>query len=489
MTNVIQNVYPKDLTMSLASNHVEREKKLFTGAEDRIFVPDGGPFYSQSLIIKDNNGKVLKPQVEYQLLYLNEGATIESGRDVVTVINVLKSTIPYVMLDYRVVGGGYGNTVNAIIQEITKAGPIQKNVDWNVNVFGKPVQFPPAPHYHTPDSFSDWKMIYTQLEGMRKAILVGDDPSWESHYNYIDRVINALEQNFNGTLNNYATKSFVSGAIGSIDLTVDLSGYYKKTEVDTRITQVDGKINGVTGDLSTNYYTKSQSDAKYPLKTASFTKSESDGKYALKSDSYNKSESDGKYALKTQLSGYVTTNTLNQLDIKLSNRINQAIEGSGVDLSGYYTKLQTYAKSEVYSKSETYSRSQVYSTSEIDAKLRAMGLDISSVTTSVNNFVPTYRIVNKSGNYTVLSADLKGDTIIRCISGNATTITLPAIGSGMTIGTTITIRQVGAGIVTINGASGVNISPADSLKLRRAGVTATLVYVSNNSFDLITELE
>lgn len=489
MTNVIQNVYPKDLTMSLASNHVEREKKLFTGAEDRIFVPDGGPFFSQSLIIKDNNGKVLKPQVEYQLLYLNEGATIESGRDVVTVINVLKSTIPYVMLDYRVVGGGYGNTVNAIIQEITKAGPIQKNVDWNVNVFGKPVQFPPAPHYHTPDSFSDWKMIYTQLEGMRKAILVGDDPSWESHYNYIDRVINALEQNFNGTLNNYATKSFVSGAIGSIDLTVDLSGYYKKTEVDTRITQVDGKINSVTGDLSTNYYTKSQSDAKYPLKTASFTKSESDGKYALKSDSYNKSESDGKYALKTQLSGYVTTNTLNQLDIKLSNRINQAIEGSGVDLSGYYTKLQTYAKSEVYSKSETYSRSQVYSTSEIDAKLRAMGLDISSVTTSVNNFVPTYRIVNKSGNYTVLSADLKGDTIIRCISGNATTITLPAIGSGMTIGTTITIRQVGAGIVTINGASGVNISPADSLKLRRAGITATLVYVSNNSFDLITELE
>lgn len=488
MTNVIQNVYPKDLTMSLASNHVEREKKLFTTAEDRIFVPDGGPFYSQSLIIKDNNGKVLKPQVEYQLLYLNEGATIESGRDVVTVINVLKSTIPYVMLDYRVVGGGYGNTVNAIIQEITKAGPIQKNVDWNVNVFGKPVQFPPAPHYHTPDSFSDWKMIYTQLEGMRKAILVGDDPSWESHYNYIDRVINALEQNFNGTLNNYATKSFVSGAIGSIDLTVDLSGYYKKTEVDTRITQVDGKINGVTGDLSTNYYTKSQSDAKYPLKTASFTKSESDGKYALKSDSYNKSESDGKYALNTQLSGYVTTNTLNQLDIKLSNQINQAISGSGVDLSGYYTKLQTYAKSEVYSKSETYSRSQVYSTSEIDAKLRAMGLDISSVTTSVNNFVPTYRIVNKSGNYTVLSADLKGDTIIRCISDNATTITLPAIGSGMTIGTTITIRQVDAGIVTINGASGVNISPTDSLSLRRAGITATLVYVSNNSFDLITEL-
>lgn len=42
MTNVIQNVYPKDLTMSLASNYIEGEVKAFSKAEDRIFVPDGG---------------------------------------------------------------------------------------------------------------------------------------------------------------------------------------------------------------------------------------------------------------------------------------------------------------------------------------------------------------------------------------------------------------------------------------------------------------
>ena len=365
MTNVIQNVYPKDLTMSLASNHVEREKKLFTGAEDRIFVPDGGPFYSQSLIIKDNNGKVLKPQVDYQLLYLNEGATIESGRDVVTVINVLKSTLPYVMLDYRVVGGGFGNTVNAIMQEITKAGPIQKNVDWNVNVYGKPVQFPPAPHYHTPDAFTDWKMVYTQLEGMRKAIIVGDDPSWESHYNYLNRVVNNVEENINGALNNYATKAYVASAIGSIDLKVDLSGYYKKTEIDTRLTTLDGKISTATNSLGTDYYTKTVADGKYALKTASYTKSESDGRYPLKADNYTKAESDGRYALKTQLSGYVTTNALNQLDLKLSNQINQAISGSVVDLSGYYTRTQTYAKTEVYNKNETYAKTEVYAKGEV----------------------------------------------------------------------------------------------------------------------------
>ena len=490
MTNVIQNVYPKDLTMSLASNHIEREKKLFTGAEDRIFVPDGGPFYSQSLIIKDNNGTILKPQVDYQLLYLNEGATIESGRDVVTVINVLKSTLPYVMLDYRVVGGEFGNTVNAIMQEITKAGPIQKNVDWNVNVYGKPVQFPPAPHYHTPDSFTDWKMVYTQLEGMRKAIIVGDDPSWESHYNYLNRVVNNVEENINGALNNYATKAYVASAIGSIDLKVDLSGYYKKTEIDTQLTAIDGKINTATNSLGTDYYTKTVADGKYALKTASYTKSESDGRYPLKADNYTKTESDGRYALKTQLSGYVTTNELNQLDLKLSNQINQAISGGSVDLSGYYTKTQTYAKTEVYNKNETYAKSETYSRSEIDSKLSTLNQAVTNINSAVSNFVPKYRIVSIADNYTVISADLKGDTIIRSTKAGDCRVTIPAIGANMVVGHVISIRQVSAtGNVTIVGASGVTINPNDSLVLRRAGSTATLVYVANNTFDLITELE
>ncbi len=488
MTNVIQNVYPKDLTMSLASNHIEREKKLFTGAEDRIFVPDGGPFYSQSLIIKDNNGTILKPQVDYQLLYLNEGATIESGRDVVTVINVLKSTLPYVMLDYRVVGGEFGNTVNAIMQEITKAGPIQKNVDWNVNVYGKPVQFPPAPHYHTPDSFTEWKMVYTQLEGMRKAIIVGDDPSWESHYNYLNRVVNNVEENINGALNNYATKAYVASAIGSIDLKVDLSGYYKKTEIDTQLTAIDGKINTATNSLGTDYYTKTVADGKYALKTASYTKSESDGRYPLKADNYTKAESDDRYALKTQLSGYVTTNELNQLDLKLTNQINQSISGGSVDLSGYYTKTQTYAKTEVYNKNEAYAKSETYSRAEIDGKLSTLNQAVTNINSAVSNFVPKYRIVSKSTSYVLVAADLKGDTIVRCTGEGATTITLPAIGSEMTIGTVVSIRQAGAGAVTIAAASGVTINPSDSLTLRRAGITATLLYVANNTFDLITEL-
>lgn len=483
MTNVIQTIYPKDLTMTLASNHIEREVKQFTSAQDRIFVPDGGPFFSQSLILKDSNGRLLKPQVEYKLLYLNEEATLESGRDVVSVIWVMSETISSVLIDYRVVGGPYGNTVNAIMQEIQKAGPIKKNVDWNSNVYGKPTQFPPAPHFHTPDTFTGWNMIYEQLEGIRKAIISGDDASWESHYNYISRLIGTLEFNLNGKFTGYATLSQLNSAISGLELNVDLTNYFTKTQVTSAIQSATNATTAVADNLAVNYYTKVASDARYPLKTDSYTKAESDAKYPIKGNVYTKTESDAKYLTSVSLNGYYTTSSA----VSLENRLNVKIEGildavPDLDLSGYYTKSQTYAKTDVYSKTQTYSNTQ------IDAKIAALETQVTSLTNTLNAFIPKYRIISRSGNYSVAYADLKGDTILRCTSGTASTVTLPAVGASMQIGHVFNIRQVGAGAVTITGVSGVVINPTDSLVLRRAGSTATLVYVANNTFDLISEL-
>ena len=228
MPNFIDNVYPKDLTMSLASNHIEREIKEFTVAQDRIFVPDGGPFFTDSLIIKDNSGNLLVPTLDYKLLYLNEAASIESGRDVVTVIWITSETIPNVILDYRVVGGGYGNTVNAIIQELNKSGPIFRNVDWNIHVYNKPSQFPAAPHYHIPADFTGWEMIYRQLEGIRKAIIGGDLPAWQAHYNYIRSLFKNFADNLRLDLENYMKKD-------------DLRDYYTRKEVDDLLADLKAK--------------------------------------------------------------------------------------------------------------------------------------------------------------------------------------------------------------------------------------------------------
>lgn len=209
MSNLYDNVYPLDLTMSLESNYILSEEKIFSEAADRIFVPDAGPFYAESLILYDSNGTLLIPELDFKLLYLNESATVDSGRDVVTVIWILTETIPSILFEYRVVGGEYGNTVYAILQELRNGGPINRNVDWNSNVFNKPALFPAAPHYHTPETFTDWEMIYKQLEGIRTAIVGGDLPAWQAHYSYL----RSLFRNLN--FDNYYTKDEVDDMLNN----------------------------------------------------------------------------------------------------------------------------------------------------------------------------------------------------------------------------------------------------------------------------------
>lgn len=286
MANVDPSLYPKDLTMSLESNHVQNEVKEFNNAEDRIFVPNGGPFYTDSLLIKHGTtGELLKPHTQFQLLYLHETATQESNKDVVSVIRILDETIPSVKLEYRVIGGEYGNTYYGIIQELTKSGPIKKNVDWNVNVFNKPVVFPPAPHFHTPDSFTGWDMIYTQLDGIRKAIIRGDEPSWASVYRYIDRYITNSNSNIVQTIKDITNKVDNRYSNEQIDkkirdatadntyvttqtLGTQLDNYYIKSETYTK-EEVDNKVSIVDNNF-TNYYNKQELDRKIKVSDPAF---------------------------------------------------------------------------------------------------------------------------------------------------------------------------------------------------------------------------
>jgi hypothetical protein len=167
-------------------------------------------------------------------------------------------------------------------------------------------------------------MVYTQLDGIRKAIVVGDDPSWESHYNYVDRKVLQVEQNLNTNLDNYATKTHVSQLVSGLDFSVDMSNYFTRAEVDNKLTTISGNFDNISNNLTGNYYTKTQSDARYPLMTDVFTKQQSDGKYALKSDSYTKSISDSRYLAPSSLNNYATTGSINSLESRLITRIDNA---------------------------------------------------------------------------------------------------------------------------------------------------------------------
>lgn len=239
-----QHVFPLDLTMKLSSNHIVNEVKQFTSPADRLFVPNAGPFYTESMVIKTSSGRLLQPITEYKLLYMNEDATIASNRNVCAVIQILNESLNEVHLDYRVIGGEYGDTVYGILQELDKAGPIVKQIDWKTNVYNKPTEYPPAPHFHRADDFSDWDKVWVELEGIRKAIIVGDEQSWAAVFRYFNRRIEFMEGNIsNSVINN------VNGILGGFVTHTDLNNYYTKADINRLLEESDVKLSNDAGNL------------------------------------------------------------------------------------------------------------------------------------------------------------------------------------------------------------------------------------------------
>lgn len=160
------------------------------------------------------------------------------------------------------------------------------------------------------------------------------------------------------SLNGYATEQWVNSK-GYLTSHQDLTDYARKAEIKTvngnsLIGSGDIQIEvGSSVDLS-NYYTKTDSDGKYALKTSIpslegyATEQWVEGKNYLTShqsleEYYTKTDSDRKYALKTEIQEVPKFKTVN----------GQAITGSTdnieitTDLSNYYKKTETSGATEI----------------------------------------------------------------------------------------------------------------------------------------------
>lgn len=79
---------------------------------------------------------------------------------------------------------------------------------------------------------------------------------------------------------------------------------------------------------------------------------------------------------------------------------------------------------------------------------------------------------------------------IRCTSGDATTVTVPpSTDVAFATGTVVTIRQAGAGQVTIAQGDGVTVNSPETLLARGQHATLSLIKVATDTWDLTGDLE
>lgn len=366
--------FPLDLTGENPRNLVINDERTLATNDDTVFVPDGGPFFTRSLVVKSGT-KILLPNVDYKCLHLLRDATVESGLDVSSIVMITNTSISNVNLSYQVIGGQYADTVPAIRQLLENAENIEKSVNWNTHIYAKPDLFPPAPHFVSGEDFSDWAAVLNGMQSIERAILLKDVAAWESAFTYIDNLI--LHRVGAIDLSNFYTQSQVNGELVKLALKTNVytkvesnTRHYNKDEVNALIGDIDGnetyyteaevnakfletivadakfatkaelnRVDSVKADKS-SVYTRIQSDDKFPLKInvyhkdyidatfvikgTSFTKTESDARYAFKTDGYNKVDSDKRYALKSQiptpvdLSTYITRDEVSSTYLKIN---------------------------------------------------------------------------------------------------------------------------------------------------------------------------
>lgn len=240
--------YPFDKTGTSPTNKIEAEVHVINGPRERAFVPQGGPFYTESMvIINTETGLPLVPVDDYILCQPFQQAALRTGKDVQCVIWLKTETPISVTIDYQVVGGEYSWNISALVDMIAEIDLDGRPVQWG-SIIGRPTAYPPAPHIHDIGDTYGWEYVVFQLEGIRNAILVGDEASHDelraqmlSIRSELEVLINNVDDKLDVHLTDFANPHKVTKAQVGLNLVENL--------------QLASQAEATAGTVNTRYMT------------------------------------------------------------------------------------------------------------------------------------------------------------------------------------------------------------------------------------------
>lgn len=161
-----------DITGTNINNRITDEPHSLLNRPVRSIAPNLGPFFAESLIIK-NGISTLFRGVDYQIVELHQEATLRYGKEICAVILIINPNIPSnVTITYQALGGHYtyndvaiGNMYQSVIND-------NRSIDWT-NIFNKPTEFTPTIHRHLVDDIYGFEPVVDYLERIKRAITLG----------------------------------------------------------------------------------------------------------------------------------------------------------------------------------------------------------------------------------------------------------------------------------------------------------------------------
>lgn len=190
--------YLLDLSGTHPDNLVKDELHFIFANRGRAFSMDHGPFYVDSVIIKEHlTGRVLEPEIDYMILQPYQDATMRTGKEVAAIVYIHNKTVmDELRVTYQVVGGEFSWSIWAIKQLIEELDLDNRPVNW-LDVVGKPLYFPPTPHLHPLSDTYGWEYIGYMLDQIALAITNGDIGAREEMMRRIQIELDKLQAQIN----------------------------------------------------------------------------------------------------------------------------------------------------------------------------------------------------------------------------------------------------------------------------------------------------
>jgi hypothetical protein len=197
----------------------------------RAVATDYGAFYTESLRIVDQaNQRVLVRGADYFAAELYEVPTARFGKEVCAIVVITNASVSAnVSISYQAVGGEFGSSVQAIIQQIANMNLDERPLGWG-SVIDKPSEYTPSHHLHDLGDIYGFEYVVHAIDRVRAAILMGDVASHDEIYAYVDLVLG--ENAGTGANTDAALAQHVNNRNNPHNVTLAQLGAYNRADVD-----------------------------------------------------------------------------------------------------------------------------------------------------------------------------------------------------------------------------------------------------------------
>ncbi|ABY63049.1 virion structural protein [Pseudomonas phage 201phi2-1] len=198
MTDI--TILPFDLTGTLASNlrvSEEHTLTLVTGRTNRMFAPKFGAYYKESLEVRTSAGVKLNYDTDYVCTYYYADIWDLNAKECCAIIVVTNPLVGNdIKITYQAVGGPYALSLDELKDILTEVDNSPESIAWD-DIRNKPLQFPPALHYHEYWQLYGLESTVENLELLGEAWAVGRkgvlDDNRYYYEGYIDLAQKALD--------------------------------------------------------------------------------------------------------------------------------------------------------------------------------------------------------------------------------------------------------------------------------------------------------